>query len=136
MSHGERAALVILDCIRRVHIKVGREKLAQILHGSKAQDILKFHHDKNVYYGRLAVVKQSDIEELIGQLAELGYIKIIGGEYPILSLTPRGENAIKQKETIALKLPKSLDSSEIRRPKPNLKQAGQWNTPPNFSPMD
>ncbi len=124
MSHGERAALVILDCIRRVHIKVGREKLAQILHGSKAQDILKFHHDKNVYYGRLAVVKQNDIEAMIGQLIEMGYIKMIGGEYPILSLTPRGENAIKQKETIALNLPKSLGATEIRRAKEKLEAGG------------
>ncbi|MEW5939195.1 MAG: RecQ family ATP-dependent DNA helicase [Chloroflexota bacterium] len=124
MNHAERAALVILDCIRRVKIKVGREKLAQILHGSKAQDILKFHHDKNVYYGRLAVVKQSDIEELIGQLAEMGYLKIIGGEYPILALTPRGENAIQQKESITLRLPKSLQSSEIKKAKAKLEAGG------------
>ena len=75
MSHGERAVLIILDCIRRSHIKVGREKLAQILHGSKAQDILKFRHDQNVYYGKLAVIRQNDIEEMIGQLVELEYIK-------------------------------------------------------------
>ncbi len=74
MNAGERAALVILDCIRRLKIKVGREKLAQILHGSKAQDIVKFHHDQNVYYGRLAAVKQADIENLAAQLMELGYI--------------------------------------------------------------
>jgi len=124
MNHGERAALVILDCIRRVQIKVGREKLAQVLHGSKAQDILKFHHDKNVYYGRLAVIRQNDIEEMIGQLIEMGYIKVIGGEYPILSLTPRGENAIKQKETIAIRLPKSLKTSEVLRAKAKLEAGG------------
>ena len=121
MDHAERAALIILDCARR--IKVGRGKLAQILHGSKAQDILKFHYEKNTYYGKLAVVKQSDIERLISQLVELGYFKTIGGEYPILVLTPRGEIAIKQKESIALKLPKSLQPTEIRKGKaPNKKQ--------------
>jgi ATP-dependent DNA helicase RecQ len=97
MNYAERAGLIILDCIRRLKIKVGREKLAQILHGSHAQDVLKFHHDKNTYYGRLATVKQSDIKALIEQLVEKGYIKIIGGEYPILCLTPRGENAIQKK---------------------------------------
>ena len=61
--------------------------MAQILHGSKAKEILKFHHDNNVYYGRLAAVRQNDIENMIGQLIEMGYIKVIGGEYPILSLT-------------------------------------------------
>jgi len=124
MDHAEKAALVILDCIRRVKIKVGKGKLAQILHGSKAQDILNFHHDKNVYYGRLAAVKQSDIEGLIAQLVEMGYIKIIGGEYPTLVLTPRGENAIQQKESISLRLPKSLRTSEVLKSKAKLSAGG------------
>ena len=98
---------------------MGRGKLAQILHGSKAQDILNFHHDKNTYYGRLAAVKQSDIEGLINQLVEMRYIKIIGGEYPTLALTPQGENAIQQKESITLRLPKSLKTSD-----PNFAQTG------------
>ncbi|GAB4549889.1 MAG: hypothetical protein Fur0016_03860 [Anaerolineales bacterium] len=113
MSDGERAALVILDCIRRVKTKVGKTKLAQILHGSKARDILAYRHDKNVYYGNLAFIRQSDIEALIEQLIEMKYIKVIGGEYPILALTPRGENAIQQKESIPLKFPKSLTTAEV-----------------------
>ncbi len=124
MTDGERAPLVILDCIRKITIKVGRNKLAQILHGSKAQDIQKFHHDKNRYYGKLAVISQCDIEELVGQLIEKGYIKVIGGEYPTLSLTPHGENAITQKETIVLKLPKSLRPTELRRAKAKLEAGG------------
>jgi ATP-dependent DNA helicase RecQ len=121
MSQAERATLIILDCIRRLKIKVGQGKLAQILHGSRAQDILKFQYDKNVYYGRLATVKQSDIEAVIGQLLENGYIKSIGGEYPILSLTPRGENAIREKESILLEMPKSFGATEIRRAKEKIK---------------
>ena len=124
LSHGERAALIILDCIRRLKIKVGQGKLAQILHGSQAQEILKFHHEKEAYYGRLAAVKQSDIETLVGQLIVKGYIKIIGGEYPILSLTQRGENAIREKESIALNLPKSLGTAELQRAKAKLDAGG------------
>jgi ATP-dependent DNA helicase RecQ len=123
-NHGMRAALIILDCIRRLKIKVGQGKLAQILHGSKAKDILKFHHDKNVYYGKLSLLKQSDIENLIGQLLELGYIKIIGGEFPVVSLKPRGENAIKQKANIMLDLPKSLEANEFRRAKAKFEAGG------------
>ncbi len=124
MSLSERAALVILDCICRVSIKVGREKLAQILHGSRAQDILKFHHDKNMYYGKLAFIRQSDIEEMIAQLIEMRFIKVIGGEYPILRLTPRGENAVNQKEAIALRMPVSLDATKIRRTQAKLDAGG------------
>jgi replicative superfamily II helicase len=124
LDHAERAALVILDCIRRQKIKIGREKLAQILHGSKAQDILKFHHDQNTYYGKLSLIRQGDIENLIGQLLSLGYLKIIGGEYPVVSLTPRGENAIRKKESIALDEPKSLDENELRHAKARLDAGG------------
>lgn len=124
MNHGERAALVILDCIRRLKIRVGKGKLAQILHGSQAQDIIKFQHDKNVYYRRLAAVKQADIENLIEQLTALGYIKIIGSEYPVVSLTPRGESAIREKAVIALKVPGSFDETRVRHAKAKLEAGG------------
>ncbi|MDO8970233.1 MAG: helix-turn-helix domain-containing protein, partial [Saprospiraceae bacterium] len=124
MNHTERAGLIILDCIRCLKTRVGREKLAQILHGSKAQDILKYHHHQNTYYGRLAAIQQKETHALIGQLVDLGYIKVIGGEYPILSLTPRGENAIKQKEIIVLKLPKPLNEANVRRTQAKLEAGG------------
>jgi hypothetical protein len=61
--------------IRRIQIKVGRDMLAQILHGSRAQAILKFHLDRNVYYGRLAAVKQSDSEALNEKLILSGFAR-------------------------------------------------------------
>jgi competence protein ComFC len=115
MSHAERAGLITLDCIRRLKFKVGRIKLAQILHGSKAQDIFKFNHDKNTYYGRLAVLKQADIEDLIEQLISQGYIKVIGGQYPVISLSPLGEHAIRQKMSIPLTIPKGVSAQSIQR---------------------
>jgi len=123
MTPGERAALIVLDCVRRARVPVGREKLAQILHGSKAQDIRRFHHDRNPYYGRLAAVLQRDIEAVIAQLVAKGYLKMIGGEYPVLALTPRGENALRQKEAIALRLPKSFAPEAVQRAK-EKQQAG------------
>ena len=124
MSHAEKTALIILDAARRLNIQVGLVKLAQILQGSKAQDIIKFHHDANMYYGRLAVVKRSDIQGLIRQLIEMGYLKVVGGKYPILHLTPRGENAIQQKESITLRLPKSFNTSEVLYAKAKLEAGG------------
>jgi ATP-dependent DNA helicase RecQ len=105
-------ALIILDCIRCAKTKVGREKMAQILHGSKAKDILKFRHDKNIYYASLAKITQNTIQGLIKQLVEQGYIKVIGGKYPVLSLTPQGINAIENKEIIHLKLPKYFNAAK------------------------
>ncbi|HEY3344139.1 MAG TPA: RecQ family ATP-dependent DNA helicase, partial [Anaerolineaceae bacterium] len=113
LSRGERAGLIVLDCIQRLRPKVGKGKIAQILHGSQAQDILKFHYDRNRYYAKLAAVRQIDIEKMVDQLTSLGYIKVIGGKYPVLSLTPKGENAVQQKEPIALKLPRSFAPASV-----------------------
>jgi ATP-dependent DNA helicase RecQ len=124
MSHGERAALIILDCIRRVHIKVGQEKLAQILHGSKARAILKFHHDKNEYYGRLAGLRLNEIKGMISKLIEMGYIKIIGSRLPTLRLTPRGENAVNQRDVISIEIPKFFETSEKIRARAKFSQKG------------
>ncbi len=124
MTLGERAALIVLDCVRRARPAVGREKTAQILHGSKAQDMRRYHHDRNPYYGKLAAVPQKDIAAVIGQLLEKGYLKITGGEFPVLVLTPRGEKALQQKEAIALKLPPSFNPLAVQREKEKLQAGG------------
>lgn len=127
LSHAEKAALVILDASRRLRVPVGCEKLAQILKGSRAQDILRFHYDKNVYYAKLAMLRQNQIEEMIGQLISLGYFKVIGGAYPVLSLTPRGEAAATQKSSIKLEMPQGLSARSFENKKAELAAGGTIN---------
>jgi ATP-dependent DNA helicase RecQ len=125
MSHAERATLVILDAVRKLGVRqVGREKLAQILKGSKAQDILKFHYDQHVYYAKLAAIQQKQIEDMIRELTSLGYFKVVGGEYPVLSLTPKGEAAIQKKSSIELKMPRGLSGQAIEKKKAQLQAGG------------
>lgn len=121
----ERAALIILDTVRRQGTRmVGRTKLAQILKGSKAQEIKQFHYDKHVYYGKLAVLKQQHIEDMIEQLVSLGYFKVVGGEYPVIKLTPKGESAIQQKASIALKLPQGFSRHKVEKKKAQMRAGG------------
>jgi hypothetical protein len=100
--HGYDPALTILNCVKAARVKVGRAKLVQILRGSSAKDITRLRYDRNEHYGKLASLRRRAVGEMIDQLIELGYLKVIGGTYPVLSLTPSGENAIKQGEAIAL----------------------------------
>ncbi len=104
----ERVALVILDAVLRLKRKIGRTTLASILAGSKASRIKDFAYDQHTYYGRLAYIRKADILEMIDALVQKGYFKIIGGKYPVISLTPKGEVAIKHKENINLDLPERV----------------------------
>jgi ATP-dependent DNA helicase RecQ len=124
LTSGERAALIVLDCIATTRVKVGRAKLAQILHGSRAREILLYHHNRNPHYAKLAAVQQGEIETLIGQLVERGLIKAIGGEYPVLHLTPRGEAALKDKERIALKYSRAFTDESVSNAQAKLEAGG------------
>lgn len=103
LPQSDSTALFILDCLRRMKWEIGRVKLAQILRGSKTQDIKKFSYDKNRHYGRLEKFSLDDIKDMIDQLISQAYIKTIGGSLPVLSLTPKGEAAIRARTAIQLK---------------------------------
>jgi hypothetical protein len=70
------------------------------------------------------MLRQNQIEEMIGQLISLGFFKVIGGAYPVLSLTPKGESAIKQKSPIKLRMSQSLSARSIEKKKAELAAGG------------
>jgi ATP-dependent DNA helicase RecQ len=120
----QRVGLIIPDTVRRQQTKVGREKLAQILKGSHSADITKFHYDRNVYYGRFAGLPTKQVVDMIDQLIQLGFLKVLGGRYPVLNLTSQGEAAIQAKQEIQLKMPKQLQPEVISRKKSEREAGG------------
>jgi ATP-dependent DNA helicase RecQ len=113
MSQSQRTALVILDAVRRMKNPIGRIKLAQTLKGSRAKDIINYKYDKTIYYARLEAYTQDGIENMIEQLIDKGYFKVIGSEYPILNLTPLGEAAIREKAPISLNLSRRITAKKL-----------------------
>jgi ATP-dependent DNA helicase RecQ len=109
----ENAALVLLDTIQKIKPKVGREKIIQIVKGSKANDIVKFGYDKVIHYGKLPMFPAPKLQNLIEQMIGLEYLKAIGGKYPVLTLTPKGEAALSQKKHIPIK--GNFDSKKMVR---------------------
>lgn len=124
MDLDTRIALVILDCIHRLRTRLGKQKIAQILHGSRARDMGRYHYDRSLYYARLAAIRQHHIEGFIDQLADQGYIKTIGGKYPVLALTPCAEIALKDRQAIRLHLPKDVSREAIELKKEQLEAGG------------
>jgi len=123
LSEMERVPLVLLDIVRRLKPSLGREKVIQILKGSRAKEILQFEYDKNLYYGRLAAFTHDDLKDMLDQLLDGNYIKLVGGEYPVLRLTPQGEAAVQAKAVIAISLPRTINVGKIKQ-KEHERQAG------------
>ncbi|MFQ6014061.1 MAG: RecQ family ATP-dependent DNA helicase [Anaerolineae bacterium] len=120
-SEDERTALVILEAARTMGQGVGRKKLAQVLKGSTAKATRYFR--KHRFYAAIPHLTLKEIENLIAQLMARRYLKVIGGEYPIVRLTPAGQQALRARAAIPLTLPQV----ERRRSRANVeaeRQAG------------
>jgi ATP-dependent DNA helicase RecQ len=106
-TDAEQIPLTVLEAAQAFQRKIGKGKLTDILKGSKAKDVQMFA--KSPHYGKLMALRKSDLENLIQQLFDDGYLKQVGGEYPTLQLTPRGEHALKTRAAI---------QTNIRPPQP------------------
>ena len=107
-SQAEWAALVILSTVAELRWNVGRRRLAQVLKGSQAKAIKSGDYDRLRFYGKLATLKQKEIGGLIDQLLRSKHLKVVGGEYPVLRLTPQGRQALASRAAISLHLPRPL----------------------------
>jgi ATP-dependent DNA helicase RecQ len=101
-SQSERAALIVLDTLAHLKWEIGKGKLAQLLKGSASKDMAFYKRARN--YGKFAALRLSEIESLIGQLVDAGYLKQVGSRLPTLKLTPKGENALRARAAIQVDL--------------------------------
>lgn len=122
-SEDEWIPLVVLETVQTVKNSVGREKIAQILKGSHARDITQFGYTRHKFYGKLADITQRQIGYIIEDLIRHGYLKTIGGEYPVLALTPQGDLVLQNRAAIGLKL-MMLPSTGKRADRKAARQVG------------
>lgn len=100
----EKTALIILHAVKQLsrRVGVGRSGLSKILTGSKAKNILQFGWNKTKHYGRLQHLTQPVCTACMDQLLKERYLKLVGADYPVLALTPKGEEALRNLTPIPL----------------------------------
>jgi hypothetical protein len=101
-TQSERGALIVLDTLAHLRWGVGGGKLAQLLKGSNSKDLALYKDARN--FGKFAALRMSEIESVIGQLLDGGYLKQVGGGRPTLSLTTKGQNALQARAAIPVNL--------------------------------
>lgn len=124
LSQSERAALIILDALRRLKWEIGQEKLSQILKGSRAKAMRQLGYDQHPYYGGLEVFTLAEIRGMIQQLIEQGYVKMIGGDRPVLRLTPQGKGALQARASIPLRLLRKASPRNVARKRAEREAGG------------
>lgn len=76
----------VLSCIYRMKIKFGAGMIIDVLRGSKNKKILQFGFDKLSTYGIMKDYSTEQLKNFINTLISHGYISVIEGTYPVLSL--------------------------------------------------
>ncbi len=96
----------IISCIGRTKERYGINTIVSVLAGSKNASILKFKLNTQTTYGILKEYTQKEIRALMDLLVGDGYLEITTGEYPIVILTKKGKEFIKEKKEIFRKVEK------------------------------
>jgi len=85
--------------------RYGKGRIIQMLVGSKSKEIVDAGLDQLSTYGLLKHVGTHALHPLFAELDKLGLIETSAGEYPIVSLTSRGIQAMKGGQGIKLRWP-------------------------------
>jgi ATP-dependent DNA helicase RecQ len=91
--------------------RYGRGRIIQMLSGSKSQDILNNRLDQLTTYGILADQTTGYLNALFRSLAEEGLVITQTGEYPLMTLSEKGDLVMKGEAEYQLRWP-----DEVARP--------------------
>jgi ATP-dependent DNA helicase RecQ len=105
-------AVKILSGVARLRGRFGLGMAVKMLTGSRENSIEKFGIRRLSTYGILAGFTQEQVEKWVQELMDQGFLKreftpLGEKNYSVLLLTPRGEEAMKGRETIPLSPPPS-----------------------------
>jgi ATP-dependent DNA helicase RecQ len=97
----------IMSAMIRTGQRFGMNYIIDVLLGAKNKKILESDHHELSVYGIVDDFSKEDLRRIINQLLSKKLIVKSGDEYPILELSPRGNEFLKQREEIHLPNPKS-----------------------------
>jgi superfamily II DNA helicase RecQ len=95
--------LIVLETARTLPGPVGRVRLAQVLKGSRAQDVLRMGYHRHKFHGKLTHLAQKRIMAIIDALVETRHLALTGdAQRPVLTLTALGLAALTARTAIPL----------------------------------
>lgn len=89
--------------------RFGKGRIINMLVGSKSKDIVDAGLDQLTTYGILKHVGTAPLHPLFAELDRAGLLETSAGEYPLVTITPRGYDVMKTGENVKLRWP-SLSS--------------------------
>ena len=95
----------VLSAVRRTGERFGAAHVIDVLRGGRAERIRQQGHDQLSVYGIAANQSRDELRDIVEELKREGLLAASGGEYPTLSVTRRGWEFLKSRETLTLARP-------------------------------
>jgi ATP-dependent DNA helicase RecQ len=119
-----------LSGVARMSVKIdgewqprfGRGRIVQTLVGSRSQDILSAQLDRLSTHGLLKSEGVAFLNQLLRELQDAGMLVSSGGDYPMVTLTRRGDEVMKGRVDYELRWPQRSSSQKGAPRKPRTKE--------------
>lgn len=94
----------IFSCVYRLRERYGTNVVAEVLKGSNNKKIISCRLNEVSTYGIMKEYKTKTISDIVNKLAADGYLNLTVGTYPVLKLTNRAFQVLKNKENVLMKV--------------------------------
>ncbi|MBT3377579.1 MAG: RecQ family ATP-dependent DNA helicase [Lentisphaerae bacterium] len=102
----------VLQAVLDFEGRFGKGRIAQVLAGSKSQEIVRWRLDSHPRYGDLADVGNAHLLRFLNSLQKSDCIKQVGDpKYPCIDISPFGINVLDGKEAVKLDFPEEGGSN-------------------------
>lgn len=116
----------ILATIIQTKQRFGKKYIIDILRGKNLRQIINRGHNKLQVHGLAHNFSDNELKHIINSLIASGLLQSSQGQYPTISLTTKGKNWLKQKDSI--KLPKFKEDELDKQRKDIYKYSLDYNT--------
>ena len=96
----------VFACVVRLRQRFGGTIIAEVLKGSKSKRVIELGFDSLSVYGQLQESTLQEIKDLINRLIATGYLALTESEYPVVKLTEKGAEVLKQQAEVWQKMPR------------------------------
>lgn len=93
----------IMSCIKRMGERFGSVLVTDVLRGSKNKKIKAMGFERLSTYGIMKEYSKETIKELISFLIAEGYLKLSGGQYPVLNVDKLAFEVLRGNKSVTIK---------------------------------
>ena len=110
-----REAQAIVRCVAELGQHFGVNLVAETLCGADTEKVRKFHLDREQSYGLLQDLTQKQVRERIRFLLDEGILQLSPGEFPVVRLGERAEDAARNALSLTMPVVREEPSPERRK---------------------